>query len=826
MSTACLEDETIAAWAAGVLAPDERDRAIEHAASCATCRLLVAHVFSVTAPTPARLGRYEIRGPLGAGGMGVVLRAHDPTLGREVALKMIQATLVDPAHRERMLREAQALAKISHPNVVTVHELGEAGDEVFVAMELVTGTMLHRWLAERPRSRAARVAVVLGIGRGIAAVHAAGLLHRDIKPDNILVRDDGSAVLVDFGLARLSTAAPALGAGSGFAGTPDYVAPEVAAGRPATAASDQYQWWTIAREVLGTLPRVVARGHDPDPARRFPSMDAAVRALEHALRRRWRWLALAAAAAVAALAVAGFVLLRSPEPVATCELADPPRWSIYQRILIERGLRDAGIATAKVLGALDRRVATMRDLRAQACRDGDARRAEWARRLACLDESWSKAAGTFDKLATARTAHGAVDELAAVLPAERCGQGSLPAIPEKGPPEIHQRYTELVRTFQDIEMNTKLRPAERTAKLRALEPEVKRLHYGPLEARWHWSLGHTLGDAFDADAGAREMDLAAQTALAAGEDEVYVSALITELRMTSTAASADRVAQIENAATAGARRLGNPHVDADLFNARGLLHMERGDYQQARTLYEQADAKYTEASLAAEPMHVSVLQNLGAICVETGDLTAADRFLDRAVELARQRYGDGAPYWEARAARASSILFRNQLVKAEAELRAAVAGLTRIAPVTHQLGQMQTFLCVALLGQKKHADARAACGDAIASLARSVGGTSAALVFPLALAAQVELHDNAPAAALPLARKASEIAHAAHVRPVELATADVYYAIALHGTGHRAEARAIAVKVAPLVRGPEMEEGRKDLLRAFPDLRAVASPAR
>jgi len=165
----CLEDETIAAWTAGELLPDERERAIEHVASCPVCRALVAHVFAVTAPAAAHLGRYEIRGSLGAGGMGVVLRGFDASLGREVAIKMIKGTIVGDAHRERMLREAQALAKISHPNVVHVHELGEAGDEVFVAMELVTGTMLHRWLAT-PRSRAERIAVVLGIGRGIAAV--------------------------------------------------------------------------------------------------------------------------------------------------------------------------------------------------------------------------------------------------------------------------------------------------------------------------------------------------------------------------------------------------------------------------------------------------------------------------------------------------------------------------------------------------------------------------------------------------------------------------------------------------------------------------------
>ncbi|HEU0029223.1 MAG TPA: protein kinase, partial [Kofleriaceae bacterium] len=307
--TDCLADETIAAWADNALLPDERERAIEHVASCEVCRAVVGHLMmtSVHAPTPAKIGRYEIRGALGAGGMGVVLRGHDPVLGREVAIKMIKSTLVEPAHRHRMLREARAIAKVRHPNVVSVHELGEAGDELYVAMELVAGTMLQRWLGT-PRPVEQRIALVLAIGRGLAAVHAAELLHRDIKPDNIVVRDDGTPVLVDFGLAR-DTAVPAFGAGSGIAGTPRYLAPEVASGRAATAASDQYQWWTIVEDALPDLRAVrplVERGHDPDPARRFASMRDAVAALERAVATRpprARWIV----AGLGVLAVAGAI---------------------------------------------------------------------------------------------------------------------------------------------------------------------------------------------------------------------------------------------------------------------------------------------------------------------------------------------------------------------------------------------------------------------------------------------------------------------------------------------------------------------------------------
>jgi len=305
---------------------------------------------------------------------------------------------------------------------------------------------------------------------------------------------------------------------------------------------------------------------------------------------------------------------------------------------------------------------------------------------------------------------------------------------------------------------------------------------------------------------------------------VYVGALIAQLRMISTGASADRVTQIEDAAIAGARRLGNPHVDADLLNARGYLRLQRGDSAEARALLEQADARYREVTLAAEPMHYSVLQNLGAICLETGDMAAADDYLDRAVALAHARFTEtSVRYWEARTARATSYLFRNELAKAETELRATVAGLARVAPGSYQAGMAHMYLCAALLGQQQLAGARAACAAAVANQSKALGETSAALVFPLALAGQVELHDKAFAAAIPLLERAAAIARAANVRPIERATAEAYLAVALFGAGRRAEARALAAKVAPALRGRELDEARGDFLRAFPELRATAS---
>ena len=145
--------------------------------------------------------RYQLLGELGRGGMAVVHAALDRQLGRRVALKLVRPDRLDPAGRARLLREAQALARLRHPNVVTVYDAGARGDQVFVAMELIDGGSLGRWLATAERSWRDVVRVFVDAGRGLIAAHAAGLVHRDFKPDNVLIDHDGTARVADFGLA-------------------------------------------------------------------------------------------------------------------------------------------------------------------------------------------------------------------------------------------------------------------------------------------------------------------------------------------------------------------------------------------------------------------------------------------------------------------------------------------------------------------------------------------------------------------------------------------------------------------------------------------------
>ncbi|HLT36982.1 MAG TPA: serine/threonine-protein kinase [Enhygromyxa sp.] len=227
------------------------------------------------------VGRYEIASRLGAGGMGVVYRAHDPDLDRPVAVKLLHSdSSTDEKARARMLREARALAKLSHPNVITVYDVGTDDGRVFVAMELVAGLDLKRWLEQRPDASWREIlALFCAAGRGLAAAHEAALIHRDFKPENVLVGSDGRVRVLDFGLARLhrpvdtatdgDRAPPAdlqrtdgegpLGESAtniahlptsaftggltetgAMIGTPLYMAPEIYGGKPADERSDQF----------------------------------------------------------------------------------------------------------------------------------------------------------------------------------------------------------------------------------------------------------------------------------------------------------------------------------------------------------------------------------------------------------------------------------------------------------------------------------------------------------------------------------------------------------------------------------------------------------
>ncbi len=331
----------------------------------------------------APIGGYELQYVLGEGGMGVVWCAHDPLLDRTIAIKVLKSRDVAAAMRTRLLREAQAMAQIKHPNVLTVHRVGTEADRDYIVMELVDGGPLDHWLAFGP-PHAEVMEALLAAGRGLAAAHAAGLVHRDFKPNNVLRSKDGRVLVTDFGLARglgedwtapigvtgsldpevtptsrdsgrakdnvLDAALTKTGA---LIGTPAYMAPEQFTGAEPDPRTDQFAYCVTAWQALtGARPfhgrtldelrqaasggvaaviaelgkpmrTVLTRGLDPDPAKRWPDMPTLLRELEragHPPKPKRPWIAAGAVAAIAIALIAYKATRPAAEP--PCEPID------------------------------------------------------------------------------------------------------------------------------------------------------------------------------------------------------------------------------------------------------------------------------------------------------------------------------------------------------------------------------------------------------------------------------------------------------------------------------------------------------------------------
>ncbi|MEJ7601028.1 MAG: serine/threonine-protein kinase [Kofleriaceae bacterium] len=317
----CLDAETLAAYLDGLLSRDAIGRADHHIDHCRTCRgelSALAATHSLPAGEPyvviegtaieGRLGRYVVLRELGRGSMGVVVRAYDPELARAVAVKILTPRPSEARDaRERLRREAQAMARMTHPNVVRVYDVATHGDSLCIAMELLEGETLRDFV-RTPRPWRETLAICLLAGRGLAAAHAAKLVHGDYKPENVLVAADGRVAISDLGLAH-EVGHPALA----LAGTPAYMAPELFRGEPATDASDQFSYCVATYEALhgerpfagdtmqevraqivagvlrdppashrvpAWLRRVLVRGLSTDPAARFGSLPELLERLE------------------------------------------------------------------------------------------------------------------------------------------------------------------------------------------------------------------------------------------------------------------------------------------------------------------------------------------------------------------------------------------------------------------------------------------------------------------------------------------------------------------------------------------------------------------
>ncbi len=407
-----------------------------------------------------KMGRYLILDKLGSGGMGVVYAAYDPDLDRKVAVKIMQTKHWGTDGATRVRREAQAMAKLSHPNVATVHDVGTFGDQLFIAMELIDGATVKEWARAHKPSWREIVAVFIKAGRGVAAAHSVGLVHRDIKASNIMVGANGRAWVMDFGVARAATDTEASAPGadphsddgadgegeSGSStdwrrtsalltpmtragtviGTPAYMAPEQKRGISSPRA-DQYSFCVALHETLfgkrpargepsGRVPKwvrsVLKRGLESKPEQRYPSMTELLADLGRDPRQRRRRVGAILGAVALVIAGASAAIVLDKEADRSCSGGEDKLTGVWDETVKGRvrqafsdsGRYHAGDSFSRVAEILDRRALEWIAMRREACSAtmirGDQSDHLLDLRMACLDRRLSEMAALVRVFAT------------------------------------------------------------------------------------------------------------------------------------------------------------------------------------------------------------------------------------------------------------------------------------------------------------------------------------------------------------------------------------------------------------------------------------------
>ncbi len=606
-------------------------------------------------PAGRAVGRYIVRGRIGRGGMGTVYRADDPDLGRAVALERLHAS-ADADTRARLVREARAAAQLAHPNVVTVYEVGAEGGTPFIAMELVDGSTLTAWLAETRRPWREITAMLAQAGQGLAAAHARGLVHRDFKPDNVLVDRAGRARVADFGLARAgdepndAAAAPDPHLGrltqtGALAGTPAYMAPELVAGGPPDARSDQYAFAVAAYEALhgrhpfegatapmlwaamaageirpgaralpGWLERAVRRGMAVEPAARYASMQELVRAIAPARPRR-RGLVLGgggalglALAAIIALALRG----RAPDPCAAAGAGLAKVWPAKRAQVADR-------VGADTLAALDTYAQAWVTASDEVCHSDDtAYLAEL--RLTCLDHARRRVGVVVDAVvagdaAAVAGAAGAADELPELADCanlERLRRDDY--IPDTAIERaVYATADRLLARAEVARDRGALHEARAFAAVAGVT--ASGIHAKVLAARAGLAEAEVADELGDRAGQLRAATAAAALASSTSDDELKIEGDIARIAAgTRTGDAAANLAAIAELPTEPSR------LTARLYTLRGLLQAELGHYDDAVASLRTADAMRAKV---IPPDHVERLAGesdlAGALIVQRHD---------------------------------------------------------------------------------------------------------------------------------------------------------------------------------------------------------------
>jgi eukaryotic-like serine/threonine-protein kinase len=581
------------------------------------------------------IGRFRITHKLGAGGMGTVYEAYDPDLDRSVAIKV----LVDSDGR-RLMDEAQAMARLSHPNVVPIHEVGTVDGQLFLVMELVRGETLASWL-EQPRSWREIVSAFAEAGLGLAAAHRAGLVHRDFKPTNVLVDRTGHVRVSDFGLARADGFA--LGSDTRGEGTPGYMAPEQGDGRPIDARSDEYAFGiSLARAFVGKrIPRrvrsVIAAATAIDPAARYPSMDALLVELRRSLARTRR-------TAIAAISIAGVMGVTAAYLARSASSSDCDADAALVRDVWSPTTADAtSVQLTAVRPNATVEIATMRRIldgwterwelgRHAACRvDAGERTA----RVACLDEAlgefraqlsvWSSPDATaVDRLVTA----------AGALPdPSQCAHPSAPASLQARPL--------LVRTAALVAADRAGRARSVAALAPALVADARALGEAGVTSAALLAAGTIASDLGDLETARAEMAEGVIAAGKAGDDTRLLEALREEAIVTISLGRPVDGLGLLDAADAVAARSGVAE-DGRTATIRGNAYLDAGKLSEAEHALDHAVAILEPIALHDPTRDLelaSALNLLGDAYYEGSEVGKARPLMLRALAIRERELG-------------------------------------------------------------------------------------------------------------------------------------------------------------------------------------------
>ncbi|WP_426754006.1 tetratricopeptide repeat protein [Myxococcus sp. Y35] len=726
----CPDENTLLAYCERALGGAEAQAVEAHLDGCSACLALVGEAARGDEPTVmaedlasrprtgepslseealgrgAVLGRYVVIDRVGAGGMGVVLSAYDPQLDRKVALKLVRSLQGEGAREleARLLREAQAVARLSHPHVITVFDVGTVAGRLFMAMEFVEGCTLRQWLKVRPRSWREVLAVFRQAGEGLAAAHAAQLVHRDFKPDNVLVDGFGRVRVTDFGLARLQdvpasvpTPVPggvALAQGHGsltrtgsLVGTPAYIPPEQWNGEPMDARGDQFSFCVALYEALfqvrpfarGQPPdfqrlqeperdtgvpswvrRVVLRGLSVSPADRYPSMDALLDALRRdPARKRARAAAgLGAVAVAAGLALVAF-LRAEPAPCTGAPGRVAPVWSAARQAKLRQALLATGSPLAAsaadtVAGHLSAYVREWEAGYTDACQATHVRHEQSGQvlslRMACLDsrlQSLDVLADTLEHADAALVVKAA--EAALKLPrVADCARVAsiLSVVPPPDAPDVQARLEDARRRLARARVLLETgRYAQGLTEALAARDEARAVGYRPLEAEaLHVTGWLELRLARHEDA-ARSWAGAERAALA-GRDDLLALRAATDRVYIHGYELEDLERGLDQAAAARAlmERVGPAEeVAAQLENHLGVVHFGEGLLPQALEHYQRA-LDIRERVLGPEHLETGkVLSNLALVYVRQGRVRDALPLYERTLDIQRRQLGAEHP---------------------------------------------------------------------------------------------------------------------------------------------------------------------------------------